>query len=111
MQLDACIKQYKGVITVQDKTLSPTLPPRGTLQVVRPLDVELPRSLGMVVTSWNLSMHRFLKYCEWEVVQPYHGDTSGKEEVKCRAASLRMAEQPVGHLLCVCAVVGSCHSN
>ena len=37
---------------------------RGQLRVVKPLDVEVPRSLGMVVTSWNLSMHRFLKNCE-----------------------------------------------
>ena len=32
-------------------------------RVVHPLDVELPRSLSIVVTSWNLPMHIFLKNC------------------------------------------------
>lgn len=32
-------------------------------RVARPLNVEIPRSLGVVVTSWNLPMHQFLKNC------------------------------------------------
>ena len=35
------------------------------LQVSKPLDVELPRSLVGVVTSWNLSMHTWLKSCKY----------------------------------------------
>ena len=35
-------------------------------RVARPLNVEIPRSLGVVVTSWNLPMHLFLKNCKCE---------------------------------------------
>nr|QXY82379.1 porcupine HduPORCN [Halisarca dujardinii] len=34
----------------------------GGLKVVGPLDVEIPRSMGVIANSWNLSMYRFLKY-------------------------------------------------
>ena len=37
---------------------------RSEFRVVRPLDIEIPRSLGTVVTSWNLPMHVFLKNCK-----------------------------------------------
>ena len=37
---------------------------RSSFRVVHPLAIELPRSLGMVVTHWNLPMHLFLKNCE-----------------------------------------------
>ena len=33
-------------------------------RVVHPLDIEWPRSMPIVVTSWNLPMHHFLKNCE-----------------------------------------------
>jgi len=39
-------------------------PNRSEFRVVRPLDIEIPRSLGTVVTSWNLPMHIFLKNCK-----------------------------------------------
>ena len=39
---------------------------RSSFRVVHPLAIELPRSLGMVVTHWNLPMHLFLKNCELE---------------------------------------------
>lgn len=37
---------------------------RSEFHVVRPLRIELPRSLGTVVTNWNLPMHVFLKNCK-----------------------------------------------
>lgn len=37
---------------------------RSEFNVVNPLAVELPRSLGSVVTNWNLPMHVFLKKCK-----------------------------------------------
>ena len=36
---------------------------RSSLSVVKPFDVEVPRSMGMLANSWNLSMYRFLKHC------------------------------------------------
>lgn len=38
---------------------------RSEFHVVNPLAIELPRSLGTVVTNWNLPMHVFLKNCEF----------------------------------------------
>ncbi|KAK7884377.1 hypothetical protein WMY93_027500 [Mugilogobius chulae] len=35
-----------------------------SMSVVKPLHVELPRSLVMVVTSWNIPMSQWLKTCE-----------------------------------------------
>ena len=32
--------------------------------ITKPMDIELPRSLTAVVVSWNIPMHRFLKFCE-----------------------------------------------
>ena len=42
--------------------------PDGTIswsrfRVTYPLDVEVPRSLGSLVNSWNIPMHVFLKNC------------------------------------------------
>lgn len=31
--------------------------------IVRPIDIELPRSLVQVVVSWNIPMHTWLKLC------------------------------------------------
>lgn len=34
------------------------------LKVVKPLNVELPRSMVLVVTSWNIPMSRWLNICK-----------------------------------------------
>ena len=34
--------------------------------MVHPVAVEIPRSMSMVATNWNLPMHKFLKNCEQE---------------------------------------------
>ena len=36
-------------------------------RVVYPLRVEWPRSLGSLVTYWNIPMHHFLKNCQWNI--------------------------------------------
>ena len=41
---------------------------RSRFHVVNPLSIELPRSLGTVVTNWNLPMHVFLKNCEFRLL-------------------------------------------
>ena len=33
-------------------------------RIIHPLNIELPRSLSIVVTSWNIPMHHFLKNCK-----------------------------------------------
>ncbi len=37
---------------------------RWPLQVVRPHEIEIPRSLTEVVKAWNIPMHQWLKNCE-----------------------------------------------
>ena len=44
---------------------------RSDFNVVHPLAIELPRSLGIVVTNWNLPMHLFLKECESHLILKY----------------------------------------
>lgn len=34
------------------------------VSVVKPLSVEMPRSMVLVVTSWNIPMSRWLKTCK-----------------------------------------------
>ena len=46
-------------------TLSSFHAPR-SFSVVHPVAVEIPRSMSMVATNWNLPMHKFLKNCEQE---------------------------------------------
>lgn len=36
------------------------------MSVVKPLSVEMPRSMVLVVTSWNIPMSRWLKTCKYE---------------------------------------------
>lgn len=39
------------------------------MRVVEPLNVEMPRSMVAVVTSWNIPMSRWLKTCESKLSQ------------------------------------------
>lgn len=45
----------------------------GALLVVKPFDVEVPRSMGTIANSWNLSMYRFLKYYVYKPSVKYLG--------------------------------------
>ena len=36
-----------------------------SFNIVHPLSIEIPHSIPLVVTNWNLPMHKFLKNCEY----------------------------------------------
>ncbi|RUS85801.1 hypothetical protein EGW08_006430 [Elysia chlorotica] len=48
-----------------------TLRDNAIMNVVRPQNIEIPRSLVEVVTNWNLPMHNWLKTYVFKTVRPY----------------------------------------